>query len=89
MSSEGKEHFVSVNAAPVRNNDGIITAGVVMFHDITAKRKAESDLKQKVAELERFNNLMIGREVKMIELKREINELLVSTNKPEKYIVHE
>jgi PAS domain S-box-containing protein len=88
-TKEGVKHFVSVNAAPVRNNEGIITAGVVMFHDITAKRQAESALKQKVAELERFNNLMIGRELKMIDLKKEINQLLIKSGQKAKYVIHE
>lgn len=57
--------------------------------DITDRKLAAQALKEKTLELERFNNLMIGRELKMIELKKEINELLVSMNKPEKYIVHE
>ena len=85
----GVEHIVSVNAAPVRNNEGIITSGVVMFQDITAKCEAELALKQKVDELERFNNLMIGRELKMIELKKEVNILLVESGMPEKYMIHE
>ncbi|MEI7723576.1 MAG: PAS domain S-box protein [Bacteroidota bacterium] len=57
--------------------------------DITEGKQAEESLKQKARELESFNSLMIGRELKMIELKKEINELLLKLNKPEKYTVHE
>jgi hypothetical protein len=46
-------------------------------------------LKKKAEELERFNNLMLGREMKMIELKKEINEMLREAGKEEKYRIHE
>ena len=38
-----------------------------------------------VEELERFNKLAIGREIKMIQLKEEINELLGQSGQVEKY----
>ncbi|MCX6814352.1 MAG: PAS domain S-box protein [Candidatus Aenigmarchaeota archaeon] len=43
--------------------------------DITEQKKAEEELKSKVEELERFNKLAVGRELKMIELKKRIGEL--------------
>jgi len=46
-------------------------------------------LKKKAEELERTNNLMLGREMKMIELKKEVNELLKKTGEKEKYRIHE
>jgi len=38
-----------------------------------------------VEELERFRKLAIGREIKMIQLKEEINELLDQSGQGEKY----
>jgi len=45
-------------------------------------KKSESELKQKTAELEekvselnRFNKLMVGRELQMVELKNQIKKL--------------
>ena len=37
--------------------------------------RVEAELQQNLADLERFNRLVIGREEKMIQLKQEINEL--------------
>jgi PAS domain S-box-containing protein len=43
--------------------------------DITDRKNAEKELKEKFDELTRFRQLAVGREKMMIELKKEINEL--------------
>ncbi|MEW5770079.1 MAG: PAS domain S-box protein [Pseudomonadota bacterium] len=43
--------------------------------DITARKVAEAELKERNAELERFNRATVGRELDMIELKKQVNEL--------------
>ena len=43
--------------------------------DITERKNAEEKLHAKNEELARFNRLMVDRELRMIELKKEINEL--------------
>jgi len=54
-------------------------------HIITERKHAEEALKQNYAEIERVNNVTVGREVRMIELKREVNALLKAAGQPEKY----
>jgi polar amino acid transport system substrate-binding protein len=56
--------------------------------DVSGLKKAEKELQTKFDELERFRRLAIGRELKMIELKKEINELLEATGNSEKYKIH-
>ena len=54
-------------------------AGVVLtFVEITERQRA-------LEELTRFNKAAIGRENKMIELKKEVNELLALLGKPPRY----
>jgi len=49
-----------------------------------------AELKEKCAELERFNKVTMGRELRMIELKQEVNALLQAAGQAEKYrIVHD
>lgn len=40
----GEHHYVSANAAPIRNKKGDITAGIVIFNDITERMHAEEEL---------------------------------------------
>jgi len=61
----------SVLQSPVGDVIGIASIG----EDITERKKAEEVLKQRAAELERFHRLSVGRELQMIELKKQINEL--------------
>jgi len=43
--------------------------------DMSARKKAEEELKAKIGELERFNAMAVERELKMVELKDRIREL--------------
>ena len=46
-------------------------------------------MQAKVADLERFNKIMVGRELEMIKLKEQINDLLAEAGKPKKYAAPE
>lgn len=48
---------------------------VCIFHDITLRKEAESKLQEQKDEFKKLNELMLGRENKMIELKKEILKL--------------
>lgn len=53
--------------------------------DITERKQAENELKRRMSELERSNKTMVGRELRMIGLKKEVNKLLEKLGKPKKY----
>lgn len=72
-TGELKESLVS---AIVRvDSQGDVVGYIFSFVDITSLRKFSSQLKQKVDELERVNRLMVGREMKMVEMKKTIKKL--------------
>lgn len=57
--------------------------------DIRERKLMQDQIKQTLEELTRFNRAMIGREIRMIELKKEINEMYVKTGLPAKYKIPE
>jgi len=59
-----------------------------MLWGIFNRRQVMEALKEKSRELESLNKHFLGRELKMIELKTEINEMLVKSGREEKYIIH-
>ncbi len=55
-----------------------------------AKMQAEEsseNLKEKIAEINEFNRMAVGRELRMIELKKEINRLLEQNGQPPAYSI--
>ena len=57
----------------------------LIIRDISERKEVENEIKNKVDQLERFNRLMVGRELKMIALKQEVNELLEKLGLPGKF----
>ena len=53
------------------------------------RKQSEEKLKQKMHDLERFNLLTVDRELRMVELKKEINAMLESLGKKPKYKIAE
>lgn len=77
---KGKMFILAVNTAPIYEKGKII--GTVSFgRDITAQKKAEEEIKKRVEELEKFHKLVVGRELKMIELKKKIKKLEAKLSK--------
>ncbi|MCW3077619.1 MAG: hybrid sensor histidine kinase/response regulator [Bacteroidetes bacterium] len=78
---EGKLTEVSYNASVYKDDKGNVLGIFAAARDVTAQKKlAERDIErekelERLAELERFRKLTVGRELKMIELKKEIEEL--------------
>ncbi|MEW6067939.1 MAG: PAS domain S-box protein [Nitrospirota bacterium] len=55
--------------------DGAIVGAFGIARDITERKNAEKEIKKRVKELEEFYDLAVGRELRMIELKKEIEAL--------------
>jgi PAS domain S-box-containing protein len=76
--------FFETTKFPIQiNKELTFLAGFTI--NITEKKKSDEVLNQKIEELERFNDLTVERELKMIELKKEVNNLLIRLGEKNKY----
>jgi PAS domain S-box-containing protein len=64
---------------------GTITGYLGVASDLTDRKRDEEKLRTTLSELERFNRLMLNREERVLELKREINQLLAASGLPTAY----
>lgn len=74
-SKNGERLVFEINAVPMITSKGKKIGELAILHDITKRKIMEEELKEKVTELERINEVMVGRELKMVELKEEIKRL--------------
>lgn len=64
----------------IRDANGIAYKWVGTVTDITKQKETDEQIKKRNQELEQLNQLMVGRELKMSELKKEITTLKKSTS---------
>lgn len=73
---------VELSLSAVKTDEGWNAVGVV--RDISERKILEERFRTKLDELERMNNLMVGRELKMEELRKEIRRLRAAVEKSRK-----
>lgn len=74
ISKAGREIPVTLSATS-RKEGGEVIGHFFAFLDVSEQEKFEKQLQEKIEELEKMNRLMVGRELRMIELKKKIKEL--------------
>lgn len=72
---DGKPRTYMSHMFPVLDDKGEAEYICRISLDITERKRAEDELRQRYEELERINRASNGREMRMIELKREVNAL--------------
>ncbi len=79
---DGRLTDVLYNASVYRDSRGNVQGVFAAARDVTAQKRAEAEVTdqrkkelERLYELERFQKLTVGRELKMIELKKDIEEM--------------
>lgn len=85
LTRKGNECWVDMSIGVI-TFDGQ-TSSLVTVLDVTSRKQAQAQMNQAMEELTRFNQAMVGREIRMIELKKEINKLLEESGQPPKYVI--
>lgn len=85
ITKEGKTFPTLMTSTLLEDAQGNPFAMVGIARDITERKRVEEKLISRNKELELFNEVTVDRELKMIELKKEINELLEKSGEKPKY----
>lgn len=88
IDADGSIRWLSHSASRI-DFDGQFKFLQSSIRNITEQKINDDIIIQKNIELQRTNNTMVNREIKMIELKREINDLLNRLGEDEKYVIME
>ena len=83
---DGDVIWVSLNARLVRNENEEPLYFEGFIEDITNRKKNEREIQNKMENLQWYYDIAISRELKMAELKQEINSLLIKAGKEKKYL---
>ncbi len=83
--TSGKPVDVEVHGYPLFDEGGKVIQMVEYCLDITERKRVQQQQERLLQNLEETNAIMVGRELRMIELKQEINRLLASLGRPQAY----
>jgi len=79
---DGSTFPVEVNVRCVLGEREYVVASV---RDITERKRAGEEIHNQLQELRRWQEVMLGREERVLELKHEVNELLAQLKQPARY----
>jgi PAS domain S-box-containing protein len=99
VTKDGRLIDVSLTVSPIRDASGVVIGASKIARDISARKRneallrqhesalqlAHAELQSRMRELVRFNEAAVGRELRVIELKQEVNALREQLGQSERY----
>jgi len=85
IRKNGESVWVAWTNKAILDEHGNVLEILAIGNDITEIKQTEEKLRKSQKELEQFNSTMVHRELRMIELKKEINELCLQAGLPKRY----
>jgi PAS domain S-box-containing protein len=83
--ADGRFRQFLTRGVPIKDTQGRVVQWFGTNTDVNDIKEVEEKLRRNMEELARFNQLMVGREIRMIELKKEVNELCDKTGQQQRY----
>ena len=85
FASDGHSELLETIKTPLFENGDRLIGVLGIGRDITDREQTQNDLQKSIDELKRFNQAAVGRELRMIELKQDINRLSKELNRAAPY----
>jgi PAS domain S-box-containing protein len=85
VRKDGDVCWVSLTVSPLWESGDEPLHYVAVAQDITERKRAEAALVAQLEELRRWHDATLGRETRILEIKREVNQLLVEAGRPPRY----
>jgi PAS domain S-box-containing protein len=85
LTRGGERRLMAWRNSVLRDPGGEIVGCLGAGEDITERRRADGQLAAQLEELRRWHEVTLGRELRVLELKREVNQLLARLGEPPRY----
>jgi PAS domain S-box-containing protein len=84
--NDGEHRIVHSIAYLVFDANGTPTKVIGVLQDITERKLTEAKMAEQMQELRQWYSVTLGREMRILELKEEVNEILIRAGLPPRYI---